>query len=211
MATPFINARGIELSAFLRYLESSSAEQVAQDLGSWRADPRHALVLGDICRHMLERSAFARAFYAWALAYLERHPEDARERLDLAARYSVLGDLCAGLFEQEAAMDAWAKSIDHGSDDPVPYLRLAQALARAGREEEARARIDGLFALPTATLHARLDPRQREQAEELREILPVAQGLEGEQDLRARVRDLLRVAEQSYGRVGSLAEQRKKA
>lgn len=211
MATPFINARSIELSAFLRYLDSSSPEQVASDCTAWQADPRHVLVLGDICRHMLERSAFARAFYGWALAYLEEHPEEARELLDLAARYSVLGDLCSALFEPDAALDAWAKSIDHGSDDPVPYLRLAQALARKGRAEEARARIDGLFALPPATLHARLDPRQRELAEELRASLPVARGVGGEQDLRTRVRDLLQVAEQSFGRVGSLAEQRKKA
>ncbi len=211
MATPFITDRGIELSAFLRYLETSSAEQAARDCTAWRADPRHVFVLGDICRHMLERSAYARAFYGWALAYLEEHPEEAREASDLAARYSVLGDLCSALLETDAALDAWAKSIDHGTDDPGPYLRLARVLARAGRVEEARARIDGLFALPPTVLRARLDPEQRRLAEELRDTLPVAHEIRDESELRARVRELLLVAEQSYGRFGGLAEKRKKA
>ena len=212
MPTPFISdSGGIELRAFLRYLESSDAERVARDCTAWQADPRDALVLGDVCRHMLRRTAHARAFYAWALRYLEDHPEAAREMPDLAARYSVLGDLCSGLSESDAAMDAWAKSIDHGSDDPVPYLRLACALESDGRVQEARARIDGLFALPPGRLQSRLDPEQHRLAERLRATLPVAYGGSDGQDLRARVRELLLVAEQSYGRFDVRAEQRREA
>ncbi len=212
MPTPFISDDyGIELSAFARYVESTNAGQVAPDCTAWEADPRDAIVLGDVCRHMRGYMAHARAFYAWALDYLEDHPEAARDNLDLAERYCVLGNLCRELSEPRAAMEAWAKSIDNGSEDPVPYLRLACGLASSGREQEARARIDGLFALPPARLQGRLDPEQQRLAERLRSTLPMADRVRDGQDLRGRVRDLLLAAEQGFGGLSGRAELRTQA
>lgn len=208
MPTPFISdLGGIDLSAFTRYLRSTQPEVVERDCEAWGADPKDALALGDMCRHMLGWPGHARAFFAWALGYLEAHPEAAREYTDLAARYAVLGDLSRWMSDRDGAMEAWAKAIDHGSDDPVTYLRLALALEATGRLEEARARIDGLFALPAGTVRARLHPEQLRLAEELRAKLPVALTIRRGQDLRTRVRELLFVAGKSYGRYSGGAEQ----
>src|SRR5512140_3819548 len=105
MPTPFISdLGGIDLSAFTRYLRTTKADDVGRDCGAWKADPKDAITLGDMCRHMLGWPDHARAFFSWALAYLEAHPEAAREYTDLAARYSVLGDLCRWVSDREAAM-----------------------------------------------------------------------------------------------------------
>ena len=83
---------------------------------------------------------------------LTQNPNDAFARYGLAMEYANRG-------ETETALSEFAKLLESNPDYTAGYQMSAQTLMRAGREDEARARLEAGLACATRTKnqHARAE------------------------------------------------------